>query len=82
VTGIYKFHIDIFVKSVIILFSVLKSLLVDCISILKPILFLEYKNDFFETLKNLDKYRSENNFIVLDQNNYIGNSSMISCKKF
>jgi len=34
------------------------------------------KNDFIEISKNLDRYRSENNFI--EQNNYIEISSMMS----
>ena len=35
------------------------------------------KNDFAEVSKNLDRYKSENNFVGLSKNNYVGNSSMM-----
>jgi len=37
-------------------------------------------NNFAEISNNLTKYRSKNNFV--EPNNYVGNSSMISNKKF
>jgi len=33
------------------------------------------KNDFAEALKNLTRYRSENNFIGRFENNYVGRPS-------
>jgi len=36
------------------------------------------KKDFVEISKNLDSYRSENNFLGPNQNNWVGNSSIMS----